>query len=165
MITTSEDKCDNMQEIISDTFKFYKKNRGFAFSIPFMRWKLKEGQDQRNIPRNIKPSYFCIMTIVDKGRSKECIKAARSAGARDVTIIHGHGAGVPTDFYFPLVIEPQKDIVIFITAKDKVTQIRDRIFTELELEKEGRGIIFVLPVLNVNGLSESRSVENREVRS
>ena len=52
-------------------------------------------------------------------------------------MIHGRGAGIPTNFYFPLVIEPQKDIVMIITTRDKVSTIRERIFSDLELGKPG----------------------------
>ena len=41
-----------------------------------------------------------IMTIVEKGKGREIIKAARKAKARGGTMIHGRGAGVPQDYYF-----------------------------------------------------------------
>ena len=98
------------------------------------------------------------MTIIDKGKSNDCIKAAKAAGATGGTVMHGHGAGVPTDYYFPLIIEPQKDIVMVITVKDNVRPIKDRIVKELELYKEGNGIIFVLPVIKMSGLLEKQEV-------
>ncbi len=78
------------------------------------------------------------------------------------TVIHGRGAGIPTDFYFPLVIEPQKDMVMIITKKDNASLIRQRILSDLKLEKAGNGIIFTLPVNWTGGLLESRSEENGE---
>ena len=57
-----------------------------------------------------------------------------------------------TDYYFPLVIEPEKDIIMIITPKEKVAAIRDSIFSELELDKTGNGVVFVLPVLETTGL-------------
>lgn len=186
MIPASYDICAKLHEMISETFNFSKRNKGIAFSIPFKRWQLKEPvqeqagtpmqeqvqeqakasvhkkveipiKEQINLLKNYKYSLFCIMTIVDKGRGGDCMKAARTAGAKGGTLFHGRGAGIPTDFYFPLVIEPQKDVVMIITAKDKVVSIRDKITTELELEKAGQGIIFVLPVLKANGLFENRA--------
>ncbi|NLP00686.1 MAG: hypothetical protein GX386_10420, partial [Clostridiaceae bacterium] len=107
-------------------------------------------------------SHYCIITVVDKGRGKECMKSARLAGARGGTLIHGRGAGIPTDFYFPLVIEPQKDIVMIITTKDKVSTIRERIFSDLELGKAGHGILFTLPISRTSGLAENRSGDSKE---
>lgn len=158
MIATTEEICNDLQEKLSEAFMFSKKNKGITFSIPFMRWKLKSNEEERKIHRNFNASHYCVMTIVDKGKSKECIKAAKAAGARGGTIMHGHGAGVPENYYFPLVIEPKKDIVMVLTEKDKVTKIKSRIIADLELDKEGNGIIFILPVIKMIGLVEGKEV-------
>lgn len=166
MISSSNALCDNLHEKLNEEFMLCNRNKGIAFSIPFKRWPLQPfGEEKESPPDDIDAPYFCIMTIVDKGRSKDCIKAARAAGARGGTLIHGRGAGIPTDFYFPLVIEPQKDIIIIVTPKDKVSLIRERIFFDLELGKAGNGIIFTLPVNRATGLFENRSEECREVPS
>ncbi len=159
MIATTEQECSGLQERLSDHFQFNKKNKGIAFSIPFFRWQLKKDKEEkREIARDFTPSHFCIMTIVDRGKSNECIKAAKAAGARGGTIIHGHGAGVPTDYYFPLIIEPQKELVMILTDKDNVDAIKDRIVVDLELYKEGNGVTFVLPVIKISGLVEDKEV-------
>lgn len=165
MLNAPEAIFESLQDKLNNTFLFSKKNKGIIFSIPFMRWRLTDSEEKKSVHRNIKSSHYCIMTIVDKGRSKDCLKAAKAAGAKGGTIIHGRGAGVPVDYYFPLVIEPQKDIVLIITPKEKVVQIRKRIFDELELNKEGKGIIFVLPVIKINGLLENRIKENGRIRA
>lgn len=164
MISSSNALCDNLHEKLNEEFMLCKRNKGIAFSIPFKRWPLQPfGKEKESPPDDIDAPYFCIMTIVDKGRSKDCIKAARAAGARGGTLIHGRGAGIPTDFYFPLVIEPQKDIIIIVTPKDKVAMIREKIFFDLELGKAGNGIIFTLPVSRATGLYENRTEECKEV--
>ncbi len=164
MISASDELCARLHQVISEEFMLNKRNRGMAFSIPFKRWQSQTvGQKHRVLQEKISSPYLCIMTIVDKGRSKSCIKVAREAGAKGGTLIHGRGAGIPTDFYFPLVIEPQKDILMIITTKDEVSQIRGKIFTDLELAKAGNGIIFTLPVSQVSGLLENRSDESGEV--
>ncbi len=159
MIATTEELCSDLQDKLCEHFKFSKKNKGIAFSIPFSRWKLKSNEEEkREIHREFNPSHYCIMTIVDKGKSKDCIKSAKAAGARGGTIMHGHGAGVPMDFYFPLIIEPQKDIVMVLTPKDNLTAIMDKIIADLELYKEGKGVIFALPVIKISGLIENKGV-------
>jgi nitrogen regulatory protein PII len=166
MISASNKLSDKLHEMVGDTFMLSKRNRGIAFSIPFKRWQLSPpGPEQTSSPKEIPYSHFCIMTIVDKGKSRNCIKAARAAGAKGGTMIHGHGAGIPTDYYFPLVIEPRKDIVFIVTPKDKMIPIREKIFTDLELEKPGNGILFVLPVTRTSGLLENRSEEQKGVTS
>lgn len=161
MIATTETMCSDLQDKLSEYFQFSEKNKGIAFFIPFVRWRLKPGEDEkRELNRDFDPSHFCIMTIVDKGKSKGCIQAASAAGAQGGTIVHGHGAGVPTDYYYPLIIEPQKDVVMILTGKDNVNAIKDRIVADLELHKEGNGIIFVLPVLKISGIVEDKEVES-----
>lgn len=168
MISSTNELSDKLHEVAKAEFSFTKRNKGIAFTIPFQQRKLKPGiQEEISVPDDtdipdISP-YSCIVTIVDKGRSKACINAARAAGANGGTIIHGRGAGIPTDFYFPLVIEPQKDIVMIITAKEKTSQICERIFSELELDRTGNGIVFTLPVSQATGLFENTNEESKEV--
>ncbi len=162
MVPASNELSDKLHDTLSEAFMFSKSNNGIAFTIPFKRCQLHaEGQDDINTSTNDNASHYCIITIVDKGRSKDCMKSARAAGAKGGTLIHGHGAGIPTDFYFPLVIEPQKDIVMIITTKEKVSVIRERIFSDLELGKAGNGIIFTLPVSRASGLFENRLEESK----
>lgn len=164
MISATNELNDKLHETISENFQFHKRNKGIAFSIPFKRWTLDNViEDEEAYLSDVTTPYCCIFTIVDKGRSKDCITAARAAGARGGTIIHGHGAGVPTDFYFPLVIEPQKDTVMIVAATDKAPSIRERIFHDLELDKTGNGIIFTLPVTKTSGLFENRTEERKGV--
>jgi nitrogen regulatory protein PII len=162
IIPASGELDATLHEILSDTFKFSKRNKGIAFSVPFRRWTLDASEQEHNISLDDdRFSHCCLFTIVDKGRSKDCITSARAAGARGGTVIRGHGAGVPADSYFPLAIEPQKDTVLVITRKDKAAAIRERIFSDLELDKPGNGIIFTLPVSNTSGLVENRIQERK----
>ncbi len=165
MIPASEELCDRLHDVISGVFRFSERNKGIAFSIPFKRWQLRDTGPEIKLTEEFNFQYFCIIVIVDKGRSKDCIKVARSAGAKGGTLIHGRGAGIPADFYFPLVIEPQKDIIIIISEKDKTAAIRERISSELDLKKIGNGIIFILPASRTNGLYENRQKERRGVTS
>lgn len=160
MIPASGELCSKLHHMVCREFMFAKRHRGIAFTIPFRRRKLQDsGMKPESPPAGAAPAHFCIITIVDKGGSKDCLKAAWAAGAKGATLVHGRGAGVPTEFYYPLVIEPQKDIIIMIAPRDKVAPIRERISTELELEKPGKGILFILPVLETSGLFENESGE------
>lgn len=164
MISATNKLSDKLHETIGETFQFHKRNKGIAFSVPFKRWQLKEEDNEEEAYlSHVTTAYCCIITIVDKGRGKDCIIAARAAGARGGTLIHGHGAGVPTDFYFPLLIEPQKDTVMIVAAIDKAPSIRERIFHDLDLDKPGHGIVFTLPVTKTSGLFENRSEERKGV--
>ena len=169
MISSSDELCEKLHETLSKEFISDKRAKGKAFSIPFKHWQLQTTkQEQNNSPKkqtkDVGFSHFCIITIVDKGRGKDCIKAAKTAGARNGTLIHGRGAGIPANFCFPLVIEPQKDIVIITSTKDTVTQIKTKIFYDLELAKTGNGIIFTLPVSRISGFSENIPIPKKNKR-
>lgn len=164
MVSASKELNDKLHQVLSETFSFTKRNKGIAFSIPFKRWTLDN--NKRNQKVNLDDDQYnmcCIITIVDKGRGRDCINAARAAGAKGGTVIHGHGAGVPTDYYFPLLIEPKKDTVMIITAKNKATSISEKIINDLGLDKPGNGITFILPVGRTSGLIENRSEERKGV--
>jgi nitrogen regulatory protein PII len=169
MVSSSDELCEKLHETLSKEFISDKRAKGKAFSIPFKHWQLQTTeQEQNNSPKkqtkDVGFSHFCIITIVDKGRGKDCIKAAKAAGARNGTLIHGRGAGIPANFCFPLVIEPQKDIVIITSIKDTVTQIKTKIFYDLELAKTGNGIIFTLPVSRISGFSENIPIPKKNKR-
>lgn len=148
---------DKLYETLSREFKLRRKYTGVAFSTPFRRWTA-ESQPLPVLDRAEDAPYRCLMTVLDKGRGHECMKVARVAGASGGTILHGHGAGVPKDFYFPLMIEPQKDVVMIVLPSAKTPGIRSAIYTGMELNKPGNGIVFTLPVLNTVGLYEDRKV-------
>ena len=73
------------------------------------------------------------------------------------TIIHGRGAGVPAEeSFFDLVIEPQKDIVFILVPTEKAAHIRKVVVEEMNLDKPGNGILFVLPVTRATGLYQAK---------
>lgn len=157
MISADDQLCAKLHDTIFQEFKMYKRGRGIAFSIPFKQYKpdLTEQQLQSH-PKN---NYSCILVIIDRGRSEECINVARKAGVRGGTVVHARGAGIPADFYFPLFIEPQKDLVIILTQKEQTQATIKKLVTELGLEQPGVGILFELPVIRTSGLFENRGTE------
>jgi len=162
MIPTSGELDDNLHDQICKEFKLSKRNKGIAFSIPFKRWTLNESVQEHNISIDDERfTHCCIFTIVEKGRGMDCIKAARAAGALGGTLIHGHGAGISTDSYFHLAIEPQKDTILVVTRKEMAAAIKRKIYTDLELDKPGNGIIFTLPVSRTSGLFENKAEERK----
>lgn len=159
MIGAGQSLCASLHEMVFQTFKFYKRRKGIAFSIPFKHWE----SAAENPSSNQEPGdgYSAIITIVNRGRGVECVQAARKAGARGGTIIHGHGAGIPKEYFFPLSIEPQKDMVIILSKKETLQSIKDSILVSMNLAEPGNGILFILPVLRTSGLFENRMVEQR----
>lgn len=146
---------DSLHQLMRKEFKLHKRHRGISFSLPlshFQRMHFRES-NMRIDPKNYQ--YHCIICILERGKAKDCVYHAQKAGASGGTILHGRGAGVPQDSFFELLLEPQKDIVFFIVATDIVNQVQEEIATKMELEKQGQGIIFALPVNKATGLYQA----------
>ena len=82
--------------------------------------------------------------------------AAREAGARGGTIIHGRGtANREAEKLFQIVVQPDKELVMII-VKD---EIKDAVMTAINakagLETNGQGIAFSLPVDRTIGINET----------
>lgn len=162
MISAPSEVCSVLHQRLSVDFKFHKRNKGIAFTIPFKRY----GAHVKTIDDAAGSPYSCIMAIIDKGRAGECIKAARAAGARGGTLLHGTGAGIFANFYYPLIIEPQKEILMIITSKHKASSIRKSILNRINSDMPRSGFVFTLPVTDTSGLSENRySDRQRGVKS
>ncbi len=99
--------------------------------------------------------YEAILCIVNSGFSEDVMEAARTAGARGGTVIHGRGtASAEAEKLFGISIQPEKEIVIIIATSDIRDDILHAVYQKVGLNSPGQGIAFTLPVSNVAGLSE-----------
>ena len=102
---------------------------------------------------NIKKDYKLIVTIVEKGNAEEVIEYSKMGGAEGGTIIPGRGLGAnDTTKILGMLIEPEKEVVIILIPKSKVSSVLTAITEGMNLEKPGRGISFVLDVPLVAGI-------------
>mgnify|MGYP000879896901 CR=1 FL=1 len=94
-----------------------------------------------------------IVTIVKRGWAEKIVKAAKAAGARGGTILHGRGVGVHEQKkVLGLPIEPEKDIILTLIHKDKTNDVLQAIVEAGQLQKPGTGIGFVIDVDKVVGI-------------
>lgn len=64
MIATTEELCSDLQDKLCEHFKFSKKNKGIAFSIPFSRWKLKSNEEENSqMIREIDEKWIEVTTL------------------------------------------------------------------------------------------------------
>lgn len=102
-----------------------------------------------------------ISVVVDRGMAQEVMTAARSKGARGGTIIHGRGSSEKEmHTIFGIEIEPEKELVFILAPKELSEGIIGEIVEKLELDKPGKGILFVEEVVSVVGLVEKH--ENKQ---
>lgn len=156
-------KIENqIHNFIVEKFKFYKKNSGILFSInllkssgiKFQGEKMVENKTENNLEKNVDvDKHEAIFVVVNRGNAKEVVTVATQNGATGGTILHGRGAGMyENSSIFSMAIEPEKEIVLLLVEKEKTESLLKIIEKTMEIEKEGKGIIFTLPVNKAVGL-------------
>ncbi len=85
--------------------------------------------------------YNMLTAVVNSGEAEAVMNAARSAGANGGTVISANGTGSPGS---------KKDIVIILSSAASTQRILEAISTELD--SDGKGIAFSLPVDDVVGI-------------
>ena len=105
-----------------------------------------------------------IVSICDRGHSDAIVAGAREAGAKGGTIIYGRGTSVhERDSIMGVSIEPEKEVIMTLTAKDKKHDIMQSICEHGNIDTPGAGICFSLPVNQVRGiLSHKKKVSENE---
>ena len=79
--------------------------------------------------------------------------AANEVGAKGGTIINARGSGIhETNKLFSMEIEPEKEMVMILSEKSVVDSIVSSIRKKLDIDKPGKGIIFVQEVSRAYGL-------------
>lgn len=102
-------------------------------------------------------NFELIISIVDRGYSDLVVDAARNAGASGGTIIHGRGTSVQNDeSILGISIQPEKEIIMTLTNSESKKQIMEAICENADLDEDGKGICFTMPVNQVRGLNGSK---------
>lgn len=95
-----------------------------------------------------------IVTIINRGFSDYVIDAAQKAGATGSTIILARGTGVhENEEILGIKIHPEKEIVLTIVPKKNRNEIMKAICTGANLNLEGKGLCFSLPINNLMGVT------------
>jgi len=147
-------KLTAIMEELNRRHKVTRKNFGISFIIPITYSnKHTDGSMQSEIKKEIRTVKSAIFTIVDRGRANDVVDATIEAGARGGTILHARGSGAhQTKLIFDIEIEPEKEIVLTIVEPDKVDAVVSAIRKHSDVEKDGHGILFVLPITEAYGI-------------
>jgi nitrogen regulatory protein PII len=97
-----------------------------------------------------------IIALMDKDKTEEVMRAARSAGATGATIIgNARGEGLePAKTFFGLSLDSQRDVLLFLVEQHLARPILEKIASTAELdETPGTGIAFQLDVEDAVGVS------------
>ena len=110
--------------------------------------------------------YKCILAVVNNGFSDEAMDAARAAGARGGTVLHGrgtvlHGRGTVSkeaEKLFDIPIQPEKEIVMILAREEKLERLLRALYAAVGTSTAAQGIVFALPVdeaIGIGGTAEA----------
>jgi len=143
-------------EDLANHLHLQKPNHGIAFSTSVTNFIGAVNCEYQEIPKNRgseKSMYDAIFVVVDKGRAELVMDAATSSGARGGTIINARGSGInETSKLFSMEIEPEKELVLILSAHHLTEAIVAAVREKLEIDKPGKGIIFVQNVDQAYGI-------------
>lgn len=146
-----------IHEVLTEKFRIKKPNHGIIFSSPVrkaigMSADITTDSDLKTGGKN-HMEYEVIFTIVERGMGENVVDAATGAGATGATIINARGSGIHEhEKFFAMDIEPEKEIVMIIINKEKSDKVVKSINDTMEIDKPGKGIVFVMDVNRTSGL-------------
>lgn len=145
---TGDETSSKLEEIVKDEFDLDKTTKGVYFRVPL---NMEDGKDMRAV---------AVYVIVDRGRADDIIEKAREVGQTGASVIHARGSGIEKQVaFFKTVIEPEKDIVLFVVPIEDKDKILATLKDALYIDEEEHGVIFTVPVVETIGFKFD---ENRE---
>lgn len=98
-----------------------------------------------------------VLCILNNGFSDTAMDAARAAGARGGTILHGRGtASKDAEKLFNITIQPEKEIVMILVAHEIRDAVLKSLYDAVGVNTDAQGIAFTLPVEHVVGIGNRR---------
>lgn len=95
-----------------------------------------------------------IAGFINPKDTEKVVKTAKKSGATGDLIIQGKGSGLDQASFLGMSIQEQTDIVIFIVEEHHTQKIMDAVTEECNLEERGNGILMILKIDRVAGLSQ-----------
>lgn len=105
-----------------------------------------------------------IITIVARGSFDVVKDAAKAAGARGGTLIHGLGiGGEEAAKFLGISIQPEKDIILIVVNKEDKAAIMKSILSVAGMITDHRGVCFSLPVDSAFGLADKFDLQDKDL--
>lgn len=97
-------------------------------------------------------AYELIVAIASEGSTDMVMNAARAAGARGGTVLHGKGTGAKdAPKFYNISIAEEKELVLIVAAADQKSEIMREILRKAGLGTPAGAIVFSLPTTEVAG--------------
>ncbi len=94
-----------------------------------------------------------IVGFINPNITEKVITTAKESGATGDVIIQGKGSGMEQSSFLGLSIQDKTDIVLFIVEEHHTNKIIKSVSKKCNIEKTGNGILIVLSIDKVAGLS------------
>lgn len=108
-----------------------------------------------------KNKFELIVTVINRGFSDGVVSASKEAGATGGTIIYGRGTGRhENQSVMGVSLQPEKEIVLTLTSEEDKNGIMQAICEKADVDKEGVGVCFSIPVNQVRGIASLKSKQN-----
>lgn len=158
---------------ISETLQLRKPGKGIAFVAPLSglsnsilqiilrdcEIERKEDDDELENVKYVS-KYDMIIAVVNPGYVDKVMEAARTAGARGGTVLHGRKIDVGEDGkFFGVAAQLEKEIVAILTTAEQKHEIMSAITRSFGLSSDARGMIFSIPVDDIEGLGSVKPME------
>ena len=163
-------RVPSLLSLVSERLKLRKPGKGIAFTLPvngvnnsvlqFLTKdvEIPESKGDHKMENNKCGTvrYDLILSIVNQGHVEDLMEAAKTAGARGGTVLHGRRIGVEEEAtkLFGISMQSEKDIVAILTTHEQKNDIMRAITQACGMSTEARGIIISLPVEDIEGLGE-----------
>lgn len=105
---------------------------------------------------NINEAYDIVVSIVDRNLTSQVLDEIEKIGVTGSTVLQGRGrSSRQTTTLFGFRIEPERDCILTLTPREKTHDLYNTILDTGNLHKPGHGLVLVLEVKQVGGLSPS----------
>lgn len=107
-------------------------------------------------------TYKLIVAVVQRGYSDEAINAAREKGAKGAVILNGTGKGESTRKFFGFQVNPENETILMLVKEELCVPIVKAIYAAVDYKSVARGMVFVLPVNYVSGMTHTKNQEEED---
>ena len=112
---------------------------------------LSSGQNVKGAP-TLNYDYELILVIANQGATDQVMDAARSAGARGGTVVHGLGTGSKNaEKFYKVSIAAEKEIILIVSAAAQKAAIMKAVIEQAGPDTKAGAIAFSLPVSELAG--------------
>lgn len=115
---------------------------------------LNDGNKDVKYSPDLSFPYELLIAIANSGRTDMVMNAARAAGARGGTVIHGKGTGSENaERFYNVSIASEKELIMIVAEKGNKSDIMKAIVRNAGPDTEAGAIVFSLPISEAAGFA------------